>query len=64
MYHEKVIQQLYEMMQKKPKLDLNQYLDDYAASDNSSNQEEYAQEDYSTEPSAEELDNNEQSNYG
>ncbi len=63
-YHEKVIQQLYEMMQKKPKLDLNQYIEDYAASDNHNNQEEYAQEDYSTEPSAEELDNNEQSNYG
>lgn len=63
LYHEKVIQQLYELAQKKPKLDLNQYIDDYAAS---SNQEDYAQEDYSSPvPSdTEELSSDETNSYG
>ncbi len=61
LYHEKVIQQLYETLKNKPKLDLNQYIDDYAAS---SNQEEYAPEDYSAEPSDnEELSSDETNNY-
>lgn len=54
LYHEKVMQELYNMMKNKPKLDMNQYLEEYANEPPENPENDYMQD--STQEEAQEVE--------